>query len=141
MENGKSLNGKSIHILTTLYLTISDSPPIRKSPRLQALNQKVSDIFVHPYVNGKVLQTVDTLHNLSSNESLSDITLRIVSLDTENLYTPKKGLYWLRKGTKQLVALKSDEDLASCRREYGQKVPLKIACECIVSSPPGKKRL
>lgn len=86
-----------------------------------------------------MLTTADTLHNVPCNGTLSDIMLLIVTLDTENLYTPKKGLYWLRKGTRQLVALKSDEDLASCRREYGHKVPLKIACECIASPSPGKK--
>ena len=65
--------------------------------------------------------------------------LLIVTLGTENFYTPKKGLYWLRKGTRQLVALKSDEDLASARQKYGNKVPLKMACECIASPSPGKK--
>lgn len=116
----------------------TDNLLIRKSPRLQA--QKVSDVFIHPYVNGKVLPTADTLHNLSHSETLSNIILMIVSLETENLYAPKKGLFWLRKGTKQPVALKSDEDLASCRREYGLKVPIRIACECIIDIA-GKKQL
>jgi hypothetical protein len=80
------------------------------------------------------------LDNVSGNGTLSDIMLLIVNLDTENLYTPKKGLYWLRKGTKQLVALKSYEDLASCRREYGPKVQIKIACECVASNSPGQLR-
>ncbi len=54
-----------------------------------------ADIFIHPFINGKVLPTADTLHNVSCNGTLSDIMLLIVKLDTENLYTPKKGLYYL----------------------------------------------
>ena len=105
-------------------------------------SQNISaDIFIHPYTNGKVSQTADTLHNISSSEALSSIILMILSLDTENLYLPKKGLFWLRKGTKQLVALMNDEDLASCRREYGIRVPIKIACHCISSPESGKKQL
>ena len=74
--------------------------PIRRSPRLQA---QVADIFIYPFVNGKVLATADTLHNVLCNGTLSNIMLLIVTLGTENFYTPKKGLYWLRKGTRQLL--------------------------------------
>ena len=72
--------------------TVSETTPIRRSPCLQA---QQADIFIHPLVNGKVLPTADTLHNVSCNGTLSDIMLLIVNLYSENLYTPKKGLYWL----------------------------------------------
>lgn len=34
------------------------------------------------------------------------------------MFNPAKGLYWLRKGKKQLVSLKSPEDLQTCKDEY-----------------------
>ena len=45
---------------------------------------------------------------------------------TKKMYNPAKGLYWFRKGKKQLVSLKSPEDLQTCKDEY--KGNLHLAC-------------
>ena len=60
----------------------------------------------------KVLGHADVLHKVCSDSTLEDITVLLKTYeDDKKIYNPAKGLYWLRKGTKQLVSLKSPEDL------------------------------
>ena len=48
------------------------------------------------------------------------------------LYVPRKNLIWLRKGSKQPVSLKTDQDLETCKKEYGTG-SIRIACEVVMS--------
>ena len=41
---------------------------------------------------------------------------------SQNLFVPVSGLFWLRKGSKQMVQLKTEKDLAFCKDEYRDKV-------------------
>lgn len=45
------------------------------------------------------------------------------------IYTPQNGLYWLRKGTKNPVVLKTEKDLEGCKNEYDKS--LRIACAVV----------
>ena len=62
----------------------------------------------------------------------------LLKIDNEDiLYVPRKGIYWLRKGNKQPVFLKTDEDLETCKKEYGTG-SIRIACTVVdVGSSPG----
>lgn len=56
------------------------------------------------------------------------------------IYVPTSGLYWLRKGTKQCVSIKNDEDLKSAITEYtsknGQISSINIACLAVDKPKP-----
>lgn len=78
----------------------------------------------------KVLGHADVLHKVCSDSSIEDITCLLRTYeDSKKMFNPAKGLYWLRKGKKQLVSLKSKEDLQTCKDEY--KGDLHLACHTV----------
>lgn len=78
----------------------------------------------------KVLGHADVLHKVSSHSTIEDITCLLRTYeDDKKMFNPAKGLYWLRKGKKQLVSLKSPEDLQTCKDEY--KGDLHLACHTV----------
>ena len=78
----------------------------------------------------KVLGHADVLHKVSSDSTIEDITCLLRTYeDDKKMFNPAKGLYWLRKGKKQLVSLKSPEDLQTCKDEY--KGDLHLACHTV----------
>lgn len=84
----------------------------------------------------KVSSHADILQKVSSNSTLEDITVLLKTYeDDKKLYTPAKGLYWLQKGTKQLVSLKSEQDLQTCKEFY--KGNLRLACHTVSLETPG----
>ena len=88
------------------------------------------DIFVHKLEEGigKISNTAEVMHAVDRSAKLSKIIELLLKIDTEDsLYVPSKGIYWLRKGNKQPVLLKTDEDLETCKKEYGTE-SLRIAC-------------
>ena len=83
----------------------------------------------------KVLAHADVLHKVWSDSTLEDITVLLKTYKDDNkLYAPAKGVYWLRKGTKQLVSLKSAEDLQASQDEY--KGNLRLACHTVSLRKP-----
>lgn len=96
--------------------------------------QNFKVISLHKCGDGKVSSTADTIHNVSSLASLADIIQQTVLVESSTTYLPQ-GLYWLQKGSKQPVVLKTNEDLELCKREYNNKGAIKLACEHLPSSP------
>lgn len=71
------------------------------------------------------------MHNVDRSAKLSNIIELLLKIDNEDsLYVPRKGIYWLRKGNKQPVLLKTDEDLETCKKEYGTG-SIRIACSVV----------
>ena len=78
----------------------------------------------------KVLGHADVLHKVCSDSTTEDITCPLrTNEDDKKMFNPAKGLYWLQKGKKQLVSLKSPEDLQTCKDEY--KGNLHLACHTV----------
>ena len=70
----------------------------------------------------KVSKTSLLLQDLKEGCTLSTLKERLRGLDgSSTLFVPANGLFWLRKGTKQLVQLKTANDFASCKDEYREK--------------------
>ena len=100
------------------------------------------DIFVHKLEEGtgKISNTAEVIHNVDRSAKLSKIIELLLKIDNEDsLYVPRKGIYWLRKGNKQPVLLKTDEDLETCKKEYGTG-SIRIACTVVdVGSSSGTR--
>lgn len=125
-------------ILFNLFFSVeanADFTP-RKSPRIQA---KGIDIFVHQVNQDlKISTNSDVIHKVRANSSVADVKSLLESYGcTEKVYVPTKGLYWIRKGTKQLVSLRNDEDLATCKQEY-TKEGIRIACRAFSLAEDGQ---
>lgn len=111
----------------------SDTPAVstpRRSPRLV---QNRFDIFVHKLEEGtgKISNTAEVIHNVDRSTKLSTIIELLLKIDNkDSLSVPRKGIYWLRKGNKQPVLLKTDEDLETCKKEYGTG-SIRIACTVV----------
>ena len=105
----------------------------RRSPRIQEKVGKF-DIFVFELSQDmKVMGHADVLHKVSKDSTIDDITVLLRTYEDNNkFYNPSKGLFWLRKGTKQLVSLKSSDDLQACKDEY--KGDIRIACPTVRTS-------
>lgn len=60
---------------------------------------------------------------------------KLKELDGSKVFVPTKGLYWLRKGNKQMVQLQTDDDWQSCLKEYtvtkGNISSVRIACAAV----------
>lgn len=81
----------------------------------------------------KVMGHADILHKVSRDATIDDITILLRTYqDPNKIYNPSKGLFWLRKGSKQLVSLKYADDLQACKDEY--KTDIRIACHAVSSS-------
>ncbi|KXJ07601.1 hypothetical protein AC249_AIPGENE22761 [Exaiptasia diaphana] len=90
------------------------------------------DIFVirAEEVRGKinVSGTAKTLHKVDKNANLEEIKMLLRSYNVKDaVFVPLKELYWMKKGTKQCVALQSDSDLAKAIGQYGS-TNLCLAC-------------
>ena len=95
----------------------SDTPAVstpRRSPRLV---RSRFDSFVHKLEGGnrKRSNTAEVIHNVDIHAKLSKTIDNII----DPLYVPREGIYWLRKGNKQPVLLKSDKIWKHARRKYG----------------------
>lgn len=112
-----------------LYHTDQNQLTPRRSPTLCV--RPAFDIYVYELgPDSKVLGHADVLHKVSADATLEENTVLLRTYqDEKKMYNPSKGLFWLRKGTKQLVSLKSPEDLQACKNEY--KSNLRIACHTV----------
>lgn len=92
-----------------MMLFFSDMPPVSTPHRSPRLVQSKYDIFVHQLEEwtGKILNTVEIIHNVDRSANLSKIIGLLMTIDNDEiLYVPNKTIYWLRKGNKQPVLLK-----------------------------------
>lgn len=74
----------------------------------------------------KVIGHADVLHKVGKDVTLDEI-IALLRTYKDKLYDPSKGLFWLKKGSKQLVSLRSSDDLHSCKNEYTGDI--RIACQ------------
>ncbi|KAK3745997.1 hypothetical protein QZH41_017315 [Actinostola sp. cb2023] len=114
----------------------------RRSPRIASRrNDQVMDVFVFEATksktakNGdmKLSQTSVVLRGFSIEKALSKLKESLKTTDTTTLvFVPSKGLFWLRKGNKQIVSLNTDDDLKCCIENYkdakGNVKTIRIAC-------------
>ena len=126
--------------LTVFFL--SDIPAVstpRRSPRLV---QNGFDIFVHKLEEGigRISNTAEVIHDVDRSAKLSKIIESLLKIDNEDtIYVPRKGIYWLRKGNKPPVLLKTDGDLETCKKEY-KTGSIRIACTVVdVGSSSGTR--
>ena len=117
-----------------MYLKIADANTVITAPRRSPRFMKNQfDIFVHKVEVGKVSQTAEVIHGVERSAKLGKIMELLMKMDGgSTLYCPNKGLYWLRKGSKQSVVLKTDQDLDHCKKEYGAGAEsIRIACTVV----------
>lgn len=110
-------------------LYIAQATP-RRSPRVLA--RSTMDIFLHEITKDmKVSADAELVHQVNCDTNYKDLVITLKTYESqEKVYNPSKGLYYLRKGTKQLVSLKQDNDLEKCKEEYGYK-QIRLACHVV----------
>ena len=92
----------------------------------------------YPFIDGKVGTTAQAIHNISKTTDLKKLIDLIVLQNTlQRVYAPSEGVYWLRKGSKQPVSMKTDMDLDICKKEYSGGKSIRIACTAIDKSSLG----
>lgn len=140
------------------YYLIDDKIPDvspRRSPRVAAakslaLQDQECEAFIYQLERGKsndkkLSNTSSVLHGIVADQlDLDGLTTMLKTMDTDNssrIFVPSKGLYWIRKGNKQLVALGTDNDLKCCFKEYkdskGHVKSIRIACPAISTNNSG----
>ena len=80
----------------------------------------------------KVSGSADILRDIPKHTTVQELANRLRVIDGDTIYVPTSGLFWLRKGTKQCVKLKTNEDFESAPSEYANKngtvSSISIAC-------------
>ena len=112
---------------------IDDEPQLRRSPRIA---ERMLQIFVYKATQKnkqiKVSGSADVLRDVSKQSTVQQLANRLRFIDGDAVYVPTSGLFWLRKGTKQCVSLKTDDDFMLAINEYTSKnghiSPINIAC-------------
>ena len=69
---------------------------------------------------GDIRLSKTTLIPVATYISLVDLKALARAQSESVMYTPVRGFFWFRKGTKQLVELKSEEDLQICKSDYAK---------------------
>ncbi|KXJ11166.1 hypothetical protein AC249_AIPGENE11745 [Exaiptasia diaphana] len=128
----------------------------RRSPRLMAIRSstntckekqqtsKCIDLFLFEVSKTnkgepKLSKTASVLHDISPDVTLEELKCLLRQSETSGsvMFAPSAGLYWLRKGSKQMVELKTDNDFFSCKEEYKDATKdkklscIRIACAAI----------
>lgn len=89
----------------------------------------------------KLSKTLTVLHDVAQDCNVAGLKALIRSHQTGPvIYVPGNGLFWLRKGTKQLVQLKTEADFQNCKQEYnckGKLQSIRIACASVNIDRPG----
>ncbi|KXJ23339.1 uncharacterized protein LOC110250738 [Exaiptasia diaphana] len=105
---------------------------LRRSPRLS----KKMDVFLYAVgIDGKVSSSSEIIHNVSTTTTLKELTNLILEHSRDDtIYAPTKGIWWMRKGSKQLVSMKTEEDFHAGAQEYNE-TNVRIACVTIDAGP------
>ena len=61
------------------------------------------------------------IHDISKQTTVQELANRRRIIERDTVYVPTSGLFWLGKGTKQCVKLKTDEDFECALSEYTNK--------------------
>ena len=106
----------------------------RRSPRLSS----AFDIFLFDVTNNKkgepvLSKTSTTIHGVAQDCSLQNLKSFIRAHEDQSgtVYLPGTGLFWLRKGTRQLVKLNIEADLDNCKKEYSKPKLQSIRVACV----------
>jgi len=106
------------------------------------------DVFVFEVIKAKtgepkLSKTSTILHDVSQRCDIAKLKDRLLTMDssTSSIFVPANGLYWLRKRSKQMVQLKTEEDWRLCKEEYsdgkGNISSVRIACSSVTYGPSG----
>ncbi|KAK3735151.1 hypothetical protein QZH41_010928, partial [Actinostola sp. cb2023] len=85
----------------------------------------------------RVSSNSSVIHKVGKDNDLNSIKALLRSHSANDITcVPSYGLYWLRKGSKEPVALNTDDDLTSCKQEYLSKTgrqlaSIRLACRFI----------
>lgn len=116
-------------------MLLSGSQLPRRSPRL---NASTFDVFLFDVTNNKKGEPVvskhsSIIHGIAQDCSLQDLKSLIRTHEDQSgtVYVPATGLFWLRKGTKQLVKLNVKADLDNCKKEYSKPKLQSIRLACV----------
>lgn len=118
--------------------------PLRRSPRFTPR----FDVYLFDVTKNKkgepVLSKTSTiLHGVDHDCSLSDLKLLIRAHEDQSgtVYVPATGLFWLRKGTRQMVKLNVQADLENCKNEYNKPKlqSIRLACAAVTTAGNGGK--
>jgi len=126
--------------LKPLFPFSAEAVTPRRSPRLS--NNDAYDIFVFKLTKAnkgvlRVSSNSSVIHKVGKDNDLNSIKALLRSHSANDItFVPSYGLYWLRKGSKEPVALNTDEDLTSCKQEYLSKTgrqlaSIRLACRFI----------
>ena len=84
-----------------------------------------------------ISSTAEVIHDVEKQANLSKIMELLINIQNDAvLYVPRKNLFWLQKGSKQPVSLKTDQGLEMCKKEYGTG-SIRIVCEVVYVSSSG----
>lgn len=116
----------------------------RRSPRVEARRRECeTEAFVFQIETGKnneakLSNTSVVLHGLPEQVTLDGLKSMLKTMDSSSstVFVPSNGLFWIRKGKKQLVALTTDDDLRCCFEEYNAKA-IRIACAAVSTTGSG----
>lgn len=115
--------------------------PLRRSPRLtQKYDVYLFDVTKNKKGEPVLSKTSTILHEVNYDCSLSDLKLLIrAHEDHGTVYVPATGLFWLRKGTRQMVKLNVQADLDNCKREYNKPKlqSIRLACAAVTTAGNG----
>lgn len=116
-------------------MLLSGSQLPGRSPRLSA---STFDVFLFDVTNNKKGEPVvskhsSIIHGIAQDCSLQDLKSLIRTHEDQSgtVYVPATGLFWLRKGTKQLVKLNVKADLDNCKKEYSKPKLQSIRLACV----------
>ena len=126
----------------TSLLSFLAEKTLRRSPRLHALSSQ-SVTAVAPSMDVFLFQ-ITKANKGDIRLSKTTTLIRVAFVDLKALvraqsesviFTPARGFLWLRKGTKQLMELKSEEHLQNCKSDYAKggkpATWIRIACSSL----------
>ena len=87
---------------------------LRRSPRL---NKKDMDVFLYEVIDGKISPSSTIIHDVSTKASIKELTDLIHGQICDAIFVPAKDMFWIRKRSKQLVALKTEQDFEAEKKE------------------------
>lgn len=132
-----------------LFLACSSFSPRRFSPRLASRstltkadnNHEGFQVYIFEVLKGMNLsKTSEAIHDVPKSCDLSTLQKKLKNMESK-VFLPNKGLYWLRKGNKQMVQLKDDHDWKCCQKEYsdtkGNISSVRIACVAVEVNDSG----
>jgi len=98
------------------------------------MNVFLFEVSINSKGDPKLSKTSTIIHSVAQDCSLVDLKALVRAHELGSvMYVPASGLFWLRRGTKQLVQLNNEADFENCKQEYGKGKlhSIRIACTSV----------